>query len=326
MHVQLCRGIARLGRDRRDAVVHRASVGRQRRLQRLLLREQRAVERHAELERARRLVEWTGNLERGLRGEQATAVGTRAARGCIGGDDLLEPAATFRLVTGPSRVVRELVAGLDRRRERLRESRHVVGVDPSCRRDVAGLRIEFRGLPERGTPQLRFLGVGRGDALELDRGLARASTLEVCHRELACRLGFELVARVIAAEILEHRGRLVPALRHDEQRRGIELRRGTHRRGRGHARDAQELADCTRNVARGLLCLGLPIDRCGEAFDGLGLLRVARRQARDELCVGALGLGVVARVELRVRNHRPRDELLARVGARPQGEHTLRHH
>ena len=76
-------------------------------------------------------------------------------------------------------------------------------------------------------------------------------------------------------------------------------------------------------VASGLAGLGLSIHGSRLAFDGFGVLGVAGRRARDDFTVGAFSLGKARRVEVRVRQHRPGDELLAGIGTRPQGEHVL---
>jgi len=128
---------------------------------------------------------------------------------------------------------------------------------------------------------------------------------------------------MIAAERLEHNRRLVPLLRGDEQRGRVVLRGGTDRRCGRDARDAEELADGTGDVARRLFRLSLPVDRCRQALGDLGTQGVLRRQPRREFAVGTLRLDVACRIEVRVREHGPRHQLLAGIGARAKRQQPL---
>jgi len=123
------------------------------------------------------------------------------------------------------------------------------------------------------------LEILRGDALELDCGLALLAALEIRDRQLAGDLRLQLVLRVIAAVLLEHDRGLVPLLRREQQGRRIELRLGAGRRRRRHRCNAEVLPHGTGGVTGSLHGLGLPVDRRGAAFRDFGHLRVVRGQA-----------------------------------------------
>src|SRR5579871_231782 len=152
-------------------IVRRLLISLEGRLHRLALLRERLLEGRHQLDAHERLPRGGRERQRRTRCERLAAVGACGTRGTVGGDDLAQPAIARCAVPGLLGELRELVAGLHGRIQRLREALHECLEHGARALGLSCLAVERRGLHGRLALNLQTLARRGGDALELGRRL-----------------------------------------------------------------------------------------------------------------------------------------------------------
>ena len=184
--------------------------------------------------------------------------------------------------------------------------------------------MQLGGLPQCGPRHLRVGARGR-QALELTRGLAPVALFHVGHGKLAAHFGLQRVLGVALAEVFERACCAVPVFQGDQRGSRVELRRGAHRRQRGHHRHAVEVAHGVAQLAGGPGLLTLFVDRGRQALDQLVAASFLFGRQGQHFDVGPFCPLERAAVEGGVGHHRPGHTPLRGGGRRVECQHLLGH-
>src|SRR5256885_5544061 len=122
--------------------------------------------------------------------------------------------------------------------------------------------------------------------------------------------------RDLTAKILEHADGALPLLEGQQLRGGVVLRIGADLRFRGHAPDAQEILHRPAAIPGLLLRLAFLVYAGGEALGEIRAHLVILAGERARLQERGFRLGIIALVEARLRDDRPRDALLRAIHRR----------
>ena len=321
--IQLRHLEGRGSRRRGNIVGHDRLVAGECRRHRLLLGDQRLLQRRGQGHRPKRIARGLRQRQARLGRQVAGAISATGPRGGVRLDDLTAPVAQARRVTGFFRQAGQARARLDCINHRRRKALHELLEHHRGARRVACLFVQIGGAQGRLARHGGILGRCGGNALELGRGRGAAPGLDIGHGQFAGDVGTEFALRVITPVGFQHGDRLIPLFDVDQGGRGIVLGGRHHLRAGRHCRDAQEIRGRARFIALLSPGLALAIDGGGQPFVQVSPLGRTGLSHQQRVLEGRLRGGIGGLVEIRLADDRPGNALLGGVHRRLAGQQRL---